>query len=117
MLSFIFSDAKIKRANAEKAFRHAVHQSFNSITVDGDMSTNDSVFLFNTNLSDERRRIHKNEDIMLYQQALEMVTKELAKLIVRDGEGATKLVEIEVKGASNKVHAKKIAFRLQFKSC
>lgn len=110
MLGFIFSDAKIKPKLAEKAFKGSIEKSFNSITVDGDTSTNDSVFLFNSGMANNKNIASKNEDYYLYEDAVRIVASELAKQIVQDGEGATKFIEIEVKGAKNIKQAKKAAF-------
>ena len=110
MLGFIFSDAVISKSMANKAFRSSIDKSFNSITVDGDTSTNDSVFLFNSNCANNKPITSSNADYKLYEEAVQMVASQLARKIVEDGEGATKLVEVEVKGAKNIKQAKQAAF-------
>ncbi|MBI3990270.1 MAG: bifunctional glutamate N-acetyltransferase/amino-acid acetyltransferase ArgJ [candidate division NC10 bacterium] len=96
MLAFLATDLVVPRLILQRALRRSVAHSFNRITVDGDMSTNDTVLLLANGASgvklDERA-------LGLFQEALDRVTLALAKMIVRDGEGATKLVEIRVRGA------------------
>lgn len=112
MLAFIFTDAAIDKKLADKAFKSSIDKSFNSITVDGDTSTNDSVFMFTSGLAGNKQITKQNADYEIFSNAVELLTSELAKMIVKDGEGATKLVEIEVKGAKNIEQAKKAAFTI-----
>lgn len=108
-LSFLFTDAKIQKKLAGKAFHDAIEKSFNSITVDGDMSTNDSTFLFLSGLAENKEIRTKNSDYKQFASAVEKVALALAKGVVKDGEGATKLVEIYVKNAKSEKDAKKAA--------
>ena len=92
MLSFITTDAAVPRAALQKALTRAVNQSFNRISVDGDTSTNDTVILLANGMAGA-------PPLMKFQQALDFVCLELAKMIVRDGEGVSKFVTINVHGA------------------
>lgn len=94
MLSFITTDAAIPRAALQKALTVAVNQSFNCISVDGDTSTNDTVILLASGLAGS---VPMNK----FQEALNFVTAELAKMIVRDGEGVSKFVTLNVRGAAS----------------
>jgi len=94
MLSFLTTDAAIPRAALQKALRTAADQSFNRISVDGDMSTNDTVILLANGVAGP-------VPLGKFQEALNFVSLELAKMIVRDGEGVTKFVTINVQGAAN----------------
>jgi len=93
MLSFIMTDASIPGAELDEDLRYAVHRSFNSISVDGDTSTNDMVLL----LANGASGIKPDPDE--FREKLLDVCTQLATAIVRDGEGATKFVEITVEGA------------------
>ena len=101
MLSYLTTDAKIPAATLRGCLREAVANSFNCITVDGDMSTNDTVLILANGLAGNRKLSAK--DIKIFQAALNHVCLELAKMIVRDGEGITRMVTVRVKGA--KTHA------------
>ena len=96
MLAFLTTDAAIESKVLKHALKIAVGQSFNRITVDGDMSTNDSVILLANGLAKNRRI-----DRLKFQDALNFVTLELAKMIVRDGEGVSRFVTLHVRGARN----------------
>lgn len=110
MLSFITTDAMISRELLQKALDMAVKESFNRITVDGDMSTNDSVYVLANGLSGIA--VQNEEGFHQFYEGLKFVCLELAKMIVKDGEGATKLVKIEVKNAMSENDAKKCAFKI-----
>jgi glutamate N-acetyltransferase/amino-acid N-acetyltransferase len=109
MLAFITTDAAITSAMLKKALHRAVEGSFNMITVDGDTSTNDMVVVL-ANGTAGNPLIDK-EDMAYhgFQRALKQLCVLLAKLIVRDGEGATKFVEVEVRNASTGEDAQRIA--------
>ncbi len=109
MLCFITTDADIEKASLNSALGEAVDESFNMISVDGDMSTNDSVFLLANGLAGNRKITGGGNDFGRFKAALKYLTKELAKKIVSDGEGATKLIEVVVKGARSHNDAKSIA--------
>jgi glutamate N-acetyltransferase/amino-acid N-acetyltransferase len=100
MLAFIVTDAKLPDDEMDKILGEVVEETFNSISVDGDMSTNDSVFLFSTG--------EKEADREAFREGLRQVMLKLALDIVRDGEGATKLVAYKVKGAKNREEARRV---------
>jgi glutamate N-acetyltransferase/amino-acid N-acetyltransferase len=104
MLVFILTDACISRRVLHGLAKNAVEKSFNSISVDGSMSTNDSVYIL---ASEKTSPIQAAKSLHTFRDALEEVCLELAKMIVKDGEGATKLIRIEVKGAHSEQEAKK----------
>jgi glutamate N-acetyltransferase/amino-acid N-acetyltransferase len=108
MLVFIFTDAVISAQILQRALKIAVANSFNCITVDGCMSTNDTVFCL-ANQAAGNRPIKPGESFNLFVKAMATVCVDLAKKIVQDGEGATKLIRIEVTGAKKSAEAKKIA--------
>jgi glutamate N-acetyltransferase / amino-acid N-acetyltransferase len=109
MLGFILTDATINRKLLDKALRKSVNKTFNMISVDGDTSTNDMVLAMANGESNNLSLTEDSEDFKLFSNALFSVCKYLAKSIVRDGEGATKLIEVEVNGCKNEIDAKKIA--------
>jgi len=109
MLSYIATDCVMSPGLLDKALRKAVDLSYNSITVDGDTSTNDTVLILANGAAENRPITSRSMDMGVFQSALNHVTRELAKMIVRDGEGATKLIEINVTGATSKEAAKKAA--------
>ena len=96
MLAFITSDVAIEPSLLKRALTNAVALSFNRITVDGDMSTNDSVIMLANGLAGNRRL-----DREKFQDALNFVTLELAKMMVRDGEGVSRFVTLHARGARN----------------
>lgn len=100
MLSFITTDANIPKTDMDELLMEAVENSFNKISVDGDTSTNDTVML----LSNKKSAVY-NKDA--FREALNKITFELAMMILKDGEGANKLVSFEVKGAKNMNDAQK----------
>jgi len=99
MLSFIYTDASLSAEALQRCLKDAVDNSFNMIVVDGDMSTNDTVLLVSTGKSGAITEAD-------FKAGLNYVCKALAKLIARDGEGATKLIEVHVKGAASAADAK-----------
>ncbi|MFI5263565.1 MAG: bifunctional glutamate N-acetyltransferase/amino-acid acetyltransferase ArgJ [Candidatus Kapaibacterium sp.] len=100
MLAFITTDANIEESLLQKVFRSSINRSFNRISVDGDMSTNDMAVLLANGMADNTEIIDGSEEAILFASALDHVVITLAKMIARDGEGATKLVEIKVTGAA-----------------
>lgn len=99
MLGFIATDATISQALLQNCLALAVEQSFNRITVDGDTSTNDACVLMASGCSDAPEIEADTENYALFSDAIMSVCKQLAEAIVRDGEGATKLMRIVVKEA------------------
>lgn len=107
MLSFILTDAQIEQKQLQKILQQSVEQSFNCVSVDGDTSTNDTVLLMANGQSKAGKL--SQSDTKKFILALNEITLSLAKMIAKDGEGATKLVEIEVKNVKKVEDAKKIA--------
>jgi glutamate N-acetyltransferase/amino-acid N-acetyltransferase len=107
MLCFICTDLAVEPAWLHQALVASTAQSFNRITIDGDTSTNDTVLLLANGRSGAK--VENRADLKAFQRALDDVTLHLAKALVRDGEGVTKLVEIKVMGASNDQDARIIA--------
>lgn len=99
MLCFVTTDADVPRKKLASALAHAVDRSFNTITVDGDTSTNDSVFLFANGASGTE--IKTEIDYKVFAGALTEILRELAVMIVRDGEGATKFVTLNIESAAS----------------
>ncbi len=110
MLSFVVTDAAIEPAVLDVALRDVVSRTFNSITVDGDSSTNDTLLVLANGASGAKKITEASgADYTKFVAALEQVCKTLAIGIVEDGEGATHLVEIEVRSAPSDAAAKKVA--------
>jgi glutamate N-acetyltransferase/amino-acid N-acetyltransferase len=116
MLSFVFTDAPIAADVLQTLLSRSVRGSFNSITVDSDTSTSDTLLLFATGAAEKRGApyIEKAGDRALgeFRQALDEVLLELAHLVVKDGEGARKFVEVTVEGAKSAAAAKRIALSI-----
>ena len=110
MLCFIISDIAIHQKPLSKTLNIAVKKTFNRITVDGDMSTNDTVLVMANGMLGNRQITEESKSYTAFEKALYEVTSELSRLIVKDGEGATKFIEVEVKGARNETDAEKAAF-------
>lgn len=106
MLAFIATDADIPQPVLEAVTRRQVDKSFNAITVDGDTSTNDACAVIATGQSGV---VLDNATIDEFEQALGQIMSELAQAIVRDAEGATKFVTIQVQGADSVADAKAVA--------
>ncbi|MBF0471447.1 MAG: bifunctional glutamate N-acetyltransferase/amino-acid acetyltransferase ArgJ, partial [Gammaproteobacteria bacterium] len=109
MLSFIATDLHLPQALLQQQLRGAVAQSFNRITVDGDTSTNDAVVLVATGKSGVALS-EESEDLEQFAQALKRITLRLAQLIIRDGEGATRFIEIAVEEAATEREALEVAY-------
>ncbi|MBA7688327.1 Arginine biosynthesis bifunctional protein ArgJ [subsurface metagenome] len=112
MLSFITTDVAIGGELLKKALKSSIAKSFNTITVDGEESTNDMVVILANGLAGNEEIDKENEDFKKFSSGLDEVTLKLAKMIVKDGEGATKFIEIEVKNALKLEDAKRIAFSI-----
>jgi glutamate N-acetyltransferase/amino-acid N-acetyltransferase len=105
MLCFITTDAAIEAEALQAALQEAVAQSFNRITVDGDMSTNDTVLVLANGLAGNERFQISNLKFQIFQAALNRVCLELARMIVRDGEGVSRFVTVRVSGAKSAADA------------
>lgn len=107
MLGYLTTDVKLTLDQAETLLKAATDNSFNMISVDGETSTNDSVFLLANGAS--QIALETNHDVEIFQTALTEIAITLAKNIVRDGEGASKLIEIQVQQAPSLDIARQIA--------
>ncbi len=112
MLSFVVTDANIKAPLLQQILDEVAESSYNRITVDGETSTNDTVLLLANGKSGHPPISRMDRDGALFQLRLLEVCKNLAKSVVRDGEGATKFVEILVKGARNREDAKRTGYAI-----
>ena len=116
MLSFIATDAPIEAAALQDMLNRGVGKTFNSITIDSDTSTSDTLILFATGAAEKRGapRIADPADARLaaFRRALNRILKNLALQVVRDGEGARKQVEVTVTGAKSARSAKRIALSI-----
>jgi len=114
LLSFVFTDANLPAAVLQPLLADAVQRSFNSITVDSDTSTSDTLLMFATGRGGAHPAITKSTDRRLdvFKEKLNAVLMDLALQVTKDGEGATKLIQVEVTGAATNESAKKIAFSI-----
>jgi glutamate N-acetyltransferase/amino-acid N-acetyltransferase len=114
MLSFVFTDANLPASVLQECLSAGVGPSFNSITVDSDTSTSDTLILFATGKGGKHTAITKASDKKLteFRRALDAVLLDLALQVVKDGEGAQKLIRIDVTGAESDVAAKRIALSI-----
>ena len=108
MLGFIVCDISISSKLLDEALREAVNKSFNMITVDGDTSTNDMVAIMCNGKAGNKQIDEKDANYDLFLSNLESLCTHLAKLIISDGEGSTKLVEYRVKGAASSADARQV---------
>ena len=107
MLCFLMTDAVIERSALDSALKNAVGQSFNLITVDGDMSTNDTVLMMANGMAGNAVIRESSAAFERFSSALLQITLELSELIIKDGEGASKFVKVVVRNARNNEEAKK----------
>lgn len=107
MLAFILTDADLAPPLLRRALLRALPESFNAVTIDGDMSTNDSLLMIASGLAGNRRPSAR--DLAGFEAAVGAVARSLARQLVFDGEGATKLVTVEVRGARSSGDAVKVA--------
>ena len=113
MLGFIFTDAQIPAQILQKLLTRNVKSTFNSITVDGDTSTSDTLLLFATGVAEHSVPSNDHDPILKeFEIGLNEVMLDLAKQIVRDGEGAQKLIKINVSGASSPTSARRIGLSI-----
>ena len=120
MLCFFVTDLKFNKSTFKSLIDDAIATSFNCISVDGDMSTNDTVIALSNGMAGNKSINNKSQYLNKVKREIQNIFYELAKLIVKDGEGATKVCEIVVKGAKSKVSAdaiaRKVANSLLFKT-
>ncbi len=112
MLAYVGCDASVPQALLEELVQELADSSFNRITVDGDTSTNDSCILFATGKSKAPAIDSAHADFPVFKEALRDVLIELAQLIVRDGEGATKFVSVQVEQAKSTDEALEVAYTI-----
>ncbi|MBX7072687.1 MAG: bifunctional glutamate N-acetyltransferase/amino-acid acetyltransferase ArgJ [Pirellulales bacterium] len=108
MLAVVMTDAALAPPDAQRALQAAVSESFNAISVDGHMSTNDTVLLLASGAADAKPLLAP-DDRAAFGRALAEVCRELARMIPADGEGATHLVTIDIEGAADRASAHRIA--------
>lgn len=109
MLCYVLTDARVELAALRKMLNNTLVDSFNAISVDGDTSTSDTVVLLANGVADNREVRSTGRDFLLLQTAIGEVLRELSRFVVKDGEGATRVVDIFVRGARNAIDAEKIA--------
>jgi glutamate N-acetyltransferase / amino-acid N-acetyltransferase len=109
MLAFVTTDAAISKRHLQSLFYESVEQSFNRITIDGDMSTNDTAICLANGMAENTPIEPSHPAYGRFAEALHFVTRNLARMIVEDGEGATKFVELHVRGAATVQDARKAA--------
>ena len=112
MLGYIACDAKVPQALLNDLVKHAADQSFNCITIDGDTSTNDSFMLIATGAGALEISDAKSADYVALQDAVTGLAQELAQMIVRDGEGATKFITIKIEQGKSREECRKIAYAI-----
>lgn len=112
MFCFITTDADIEPSALRKALRHAVSASFNCITIDGDMSTNDTVVVLANGRAGNPTMKSRSRTFDAFTEALTEVCLRMAKALVRDGEGATKFISIRVSGAASKEEARQVGLAI-----
>lgn len=109
MLAFITTDAAVDSRVLQKALKRAVDRSFNMITVDGDTSTNDMAIILANGMAGNEKIVGDGPVLAQFQEALDYICIELAKMLARDGEGASKLLEVQVKNALHEADARMAA--------
>lgn len=109
MLSFVTTDAVISHAMLKKAIKEAADETFNMVSVDGDTSTNDTLAIMASGFADNKEIVSEGESYTAFVQGLTAVCEKIARLLAGDGEGASKLLVCDVKGAKSKKDAKMIA--------
>ncbi|MEE9365806.1 MAG: bifunctional ornithine acetyltransferase/N-acetylglutamate synthase, partial [Dehalococcoidales bacterium] len=108
-LCFLTTDARVDSGFLQSALKQAADASFNMVSIDGDTSTNDTVLLLANGLAGNEVISQGTEQAGIFQQALEGLCIHIARVMARDGEGATKLFEVTVQGAPDKAAARQVA--------
>jgi len=109
MLCFVMTDAVIQPSALKTALDKSAMKTFNQITIDGDMSTNDMVLVLANGMAQNKRIVEKTKEFRVFSKALESIFSQLSKQMIKDAEGATKFVEIFVKNAASREDARMIA--------
>lgn len=112
MLSFLVTDAQIQAPLLQRMLERASEESYNRITIDGETSTNDTVLLLANGKAGHPSLDRMDRDAAVFQSMLSTVCQNLTKSLVRDGEGATKFIEILVRGARDREDAKRAAYAI-----
>lgn len=112
MLGYIATDAAVSQSALESIIQYAVNKSFNCITVDGDTSTNDSLILMATRLAGNAEITETSPEFAVLRDAFTELAIELAQAIVRDGEGATKFMTVQVEGGRDAAECRKVAYAI-----
>ncbi|TJX14214.1 bifunctional glutamate N-acetyltransferase/amino-acid acetyltransferase ArgJ [Tissierella creatinini] len=109
MLGFIATDANISKEMLDKAFKESVEKTYNMVSVDGDTSTNDMAVIIANGVAGNTKIVSEDKNYKIFKEAIDALNTELAKLIAKDGEGATKLIEVNVSNAKTLTDARKCA--------
>jgi len=109
MLGFIFTDAAVKPVCLKALLKDVIQDTYNSVTIDGDTSTNDTLAVLASGKAGNRAITKTSEEVGTLRDAVFAVCLSLSRQIARDGEGATKLVEVRISGAKTKLDARRIA--------
>lgn len=112
MLAYVMTDADVHVRTLDRIFRQTVDRTFNAISVDGCMSTNDTAIILANGAAGNPVIKSRSRSLHIFQEMLAGVLSELSQAMVRDGEGATKLIRIEVQGARTRRDAEKIAYAI-----
>ena len=112
MLAFMATDARVPQGILDTLFKNAIDSSFNRITVDGDTSTNDAAVIAATGCSGAVIDEHSPHVVQRFSEALESLCIELAQAIIRDGEGATKFVEVQIEGGATATECDAVAYTI-----
>jgi glutamate N-acetyltransferase/amino-acid N-acetyltransferase len=112
MLAFFLTDADIDTPSLKRVFREVIDQTFNAISVDGCMSTNDTALILANGVAGNRTLKASSQGINIFKHILYEVAAELARSMVRDGEGATKVIDIRVEKARTRQEAAKVAYAI-----
>ncbi|MFS0756607.1 bifunctional glutamate N-acetyltransferase/amino-acid acetyltransferase ArgJ [Noviherbaspirillum sp. 1P10PC] len=112
MLGYVATDAKVAQPVLNELVKTAVNQSFNCITIDGDTSTNDSFMLIATGASGVDVGAPGSADYALFEEAVVALSQELAQMIIRDGEGATKFITVTVEEGASIEECRKVAYSI-----
>jgi len=109
MLCYVLTDARIEKTALKRALDHTLADSFNAISVDGDTSTSDTILLLANGLAGNREVRTTGKDFKTFETIVGEILCELSRLVVKDGEGATRVVDIFVRGAKTSAEAEKVA--------
>jgi len=109
LLCYVLTDACIERAALQQVLDVTLADSFNAISVDGDTSTNDTLLLLANGVAGNRKISQNGKGFLTFKQAVGEVLRELARLVVKDGEGATRVIDIFVRGAKTPAEAEQVA--------